>query len=95
LLRKKNFIFILHFLFDLGEPLRTKKARNAGFFWLASGYARFASLIPAQPLRVCLVRRASAPPLLSLSRERREIEILLLPNITQYIKWYCAFKNII
>jgi hypothetical protein len=46
LLRKKNFIFILHFLFDLGEPLRTKKARIAGFLGLASGYSRFASLIP-------------------------------------------------
>jgi hypothetical protein len=47
---------------SLGEPLRAQKKQQHSygvlllFLWLASGYSRFASLIPAQPLRVCLVR---------------------------------------
>jgi hypothetical protein len=54
----------------LGEPLRTKKARNAGFFWLASGYARFASLIPARcALGTARKRAAATIPLAGKARK--------------------------
>jgi hypothetical protein len=49
---------------------------QCGFLWLASGYSRFACrLIPAQPLRVCLVRasRAATIPLANAPSARPDV----------------------
>jgi hypothetical protein len=62
----------------LGEPLRSQKKASFRrlFLWLASGYSRFASLIPARTDAhlwcACALGTASlrSPPLLSLSLRR-------------------------